>query len=213
MDQLKNQDDDDDDNDDVEDDEDDEFLFVPIMNTPSLTSNEEEVSGFPTLSEALFYDLNTYNFDLVGLLQSSEHEFDKQEQQYFHHTTEENISECSPEAIADNDDPEEKKQYDRMYRAIQCINFCRHYVKHEKEKETPVEFNTAAQITVNEETHRRFDIGKRISDAYISFWTKQNQRSSDNGETFQFHHPVLENDAYLFHVEDLLNLCSDSVTK
>jgi len=68
-----------------------------------------------------------------------------------------------------------------------------------------------AQITEDNEESYRFDLGKRISDAYISFWTQQNQRCCDDGETFLFHHPVLENDAYLFHVEDLLNLCSDSV--
>jgi hypothetical protein len=68
-----------------------------------------------------------------------------------------------------------------------------------------------AQITEDDKESYRFDFGKRISDAYISFWTQQNQRCCDDGETFLFHHPVLENDAYLFHVEDLLNICNDSV--
>lgn len=213
---LKNQDEDDEDVDDSEEEE-DVFLFVPIMNTPS--NIEEELQGFPTLSEALLYDLTEYNFDLVELLKiNSQHQ--QEQEQYKPISKETNANDSADEVVAvdddeDEDGPKENGHYHRMYGAIQCINFCRQYVKTEKNNDSVnnhIMSNIPDTRTMGKEEENRFDLGKRTSDAYVNFLTKQqNQSCYGDGDTFLFHHPVLENDAYLFHIEDLLELCSNKV--
>jgi len=193
---LNNQDDDDDDQDDCDYQEENDFSFLPIMNTASYHEQE----GFLTLSEALNYDLSTYNFDLKKLLLAllSEHQ-DK-------------ICNAgtSPEEEEENEgENEDNSSYSNKvyYGVIQCINFCRQHVKSElssNEPTCPTELMNETQI----DEACRFAFGKRTSDAYLKFLQSQSSHREENDEDSAalFHHPVIENDAFLFHVEDLLDM-------
>ena len=89
---------------------------------------------------------------------------------------------------------------------IQCINFCRQHVKSErssKEQTCPTESMNETQI----DEACRFAFGKRISDAYLKFLQSESRHGEENDEDVtRFHLPVIENDAFLFHVEDLLDM-------
>jgi SAM-dependent methyltransferase len=138
---------------------------------------------YHSLEDALQQDVTTNEFDLLRLLG---------------HVL---SSTATTTNGNDNESGDEEAQDDgaHFYDVIQCINFCRQ----------------AAISTRSEKGNKKNDnLGPAVEKAFVDFWhekqsaTPKEEEEEEEGKYFK---PVLEDDSYLFHVDDLLTMARDQL--